>query len=77
MSLLLCFPVEVKIKETAETEETKRKKLDMKMNMKIQIRTTLTDEQMKSIGIELGSIEQKQLTASLKNKWRAESAESK
>ena len=28
--------------------------------------TTLTDEQMKSIGIELGTIEQKQLTASLK-----------
>jgi hypothetical protein len=38
--------------------------------------TTLTEEQIKSIGIELGGIEQKQLTASFKNEWSTESSQS-
>jgi RND family efflux transporter MFP subunit len=47
----------------AETSKAEEKHEDEHENPNT---TTLTDEQMKSIGIELGSIEEKQLTASLK-----------
>ena len=47
----------------AETAKAEEKHEDEHENPNT---ATLTDEQMKSIGIELGSIEEKQLTASLK-----------
>ncbi len=47
--------------EVAKTEEAGHEDVHENTNT-----TTLTNEQMKSIGIELGSIEEKQLTASLK-----------
>ncbi|MCC6759997.1 MAG: efflux RND transporter periplasmic adaptor subunit [Chitinophagaceae bacterium] len=50
-------------KDNAETAKAEEKHEDEHENPNT---TTLTDEQMKSIGIELGSIEEKQLTASLK-----------
>lgn len=48
-------------KEPAKTDETPKEEEHGKSD-----EATLTAEQMKTIGIELGSIEQKQLTASLK-----------
>ena len=48
-------------KEVAKTEETPKEEEQSKPD-----EATLTAEQMKTIGIELGSIEEKQLTASLK-----------
>ncbi|HMJ47080.1 MAG TPA: efflux RND transporter periplasmic adaptor subunit [Ferruginibacter sp.] len=68
MSLLLSILVSCASKDTStETSTTEATKTDEQAdehdNPGI---ATLTEEQIKSIGIELGSIEQKQLTASIK-----------
>ena len=46
------------------------------MNTKPRHYHTLTEEQMKTIGVELGVIEDKELTSSLKSQWCFKSAES-
>ena len=53
-------------KATAETEATKEAGHEGEEEHENTNTATLTDEQIKSIGIELGTIEEKQLTASLK-----------
>lgn len=49
-----------------KTETVKTDDAAKETEVKDENSTTLTEEQMKSIGVELGNIEQKQLTASLK-----------
>ena len=61
VSLLSCGSKDKNNKDITKTVDAPKENEHQKPD-----ETTLTAEQMKTIGIELGSIEQKQLTASLK-----------
>ena len=64
--VLSCFAAFTSCGDTASNEATKPAEAAHEDEHENTNTATLTDEQIKTIGIELGSIEEKQLTASLK-----------